>query len=156
MTFGGIQSFENQSSLQKIRRGIMSTDERFDFYGKVRKEYLPTYRLQPLENKRFSVANVEKVIEAVLRERLSNELYEPIRCKLLITEIVDEIKAKVKSLDFSRYKIVVVAQIGSMDRQCLRIASRCVWADKTDNFASASFQNHLLFAVATVYAIYHE
>ncbi len=102
------------------------------------------------------MANVEKIIETVLYDKLSRELYEPIKCKQLTAEIVDDVKLKVKSLNLTRYKIVVVAQIGSMDGQCVRIASRCVWADKTDNFASAKFQNNNLFAVATVYGLYHE
>eukprot|EP00794_Sanderia_malayensis_P007917 gene7917-8772_t len=135
---------------------MMFGDDKFDFYGKAKKEYLPTYRLQPADNKRFSVAKVKQIMEAVLEERLLSELYEPIKCRRFITEIVDDVKARVKSLDFSRYKIVVVANIGSVHGQCVNVASRCVWADKTDNFASVSFHNNSLFAVATVFAIYHE
>ena len=134
----------------------MNTEDLIHFYGKQKREFLPTYRLQPIKGKKFSVAQVEKVTEHVVKEKLSHELYDPIRSKLLVAEIVNDIRDQVKALEFDRYKIVVFAQIGSVDRQCLKIASRCVWAEKTDNYATVSFQNCHLFAVVTVFGIYHE
>ena len=134
----------------------MAMDDRHNPHQRNKREFLPTYRTEPIEGKRFNSTQIKEIIQDILNEKLSRVTYEPIMCKKLIAEIVEEIKEKVKLLNLSRFKIVTTAQIGSMGGQCVNIASRCVWADKTDNFASASFQSNQLFAVATVYGLYHE
>ena len=58
--------------------------------------------------------------------------------------------------DCFRYKIVVVVQIGQNTNQGVRVASRCLWDDKRDTFASASFSNKHMWAVGEVYAVLME
>jgi len=46
--------------------------------------------------------------------------------------------------------------VGEIANQGVRVASRCVMDQSTDNFASGSYKNASLFGVATVYAFYYE
>jgi len=55
-----------------------------------------------------------------------------------------------------RYKYVAVVHIGPTESTEIIIASRCLLKADFDTFASHSFNNQRLFAVATVYAFYRE
>ena len=61
-----------------------------------------------------------------------------------------------KALKFDRYKIVTTVTLGQIADQGVRVASRCLMDQETDNFASGSYKNSSLFGVATVYAFYYE
>lgn len=66
------------------------------------------------------------------------------------------VKARVKDMMIPRYKIIVVISIGQLTGQNMRVGSRCLWDAANDTFASHSFKNSSLFAVANVYAVYFE
>lgn len=55
-----------------------------------------------------------------------------------------------------RYKIVTTVTVGQIADQGVRVASRCLMDQETDNFASGSYKNTSLFGIATVYAFYYE
>jgi len=55
-----------------------------------------------------------------------------------------------------RYKLVTTVTIGQIADQGVRVASRCLMDQETDQAASGSFTNETLFAVATVYGFYYE
>eukprot|EP00163_Fabomonas_tropica_P008216 TRINITY_DN1783_c0_g1_i1.p1 TRINITY_DN1783_c0_g1~~TRINITY_DN1783_c0_g1_i1.p1 ORF type:complete len:104 (-),score=7.30 TRINITY_DN1783_c0_g1_i1:290-601(-) len=59
-------------------------------------------------------------------------------------------------LGYRRYKLVVQTVIGENNGQGVRTASRCLWDTENDNFASASFANTSIFAVAMVFGLYYE
>lgn len=131
-------------------------DDKHDTYHKPRVEYLPTYRLKPVDGTRFNAIRVQEVTNELLRRKLSGETYDAATSRALACNLADEIRERVTRMNFKRYKIVVLVQLGSKNGQHVVMASRCVWAEKTDNFASASFQNSRMFAVATVYGLYQE
>ena len=54
------------------------------------------------------------------------------------------------------YKIVTTVVMGQKCDQGVRAGSRCVWDDKRDTWASASFENAHIFAIGEVYAICYE
>ena len=115
-----------------------------------------TYKMEPDVDRHFRVKPVKDVVESVLEMRLSDRDYDPHVCKKMVPSITDEIREKVKLLGYDRYKLVIVVNVGSLNDQGLRIASRCTWDDKTDNFASCSYSNKTLFAVAMVFGVYQE
>ena len=55
-----------------------------------------------------------------------------------------------------RYKYVTVVNVGPTANTELIVASRCLLNPEYDTFASYTFNEHGLFAVAVVYAIYRE
>jgi len=93
---------------------------------------------------------------SLLESFLDGELYEARKCSQIAQNLTDLIKARVKELSLPRYKLLVNVMIGQNAGQSLSFASRSVWNAMTDNFASASYHNETLFAVATVFAVYRE
>ena len=71
-------------------------------------------------------------------------------------KIADEIKAQVKLLNIPAYKIVVQTVIGQVQGQGIRVASKCLWDDKNDNFASFTYTNNGLFCTGIVFGLYYE
>ncbi|KAJ3240124.1 Tctex1 domain-containing protein 2 [Chytriomyces hyalinus] len=73
------------------------------------KSYLPC-----LEPYRFKPAIVTRLIHQVLSEKLTGVAYNPESCSQWTREISDEVKARLKGLELSRYKFVVNVVIGEM------------------------------------------
>ncbi|KAK3578659.1 hypothetical protein CHS0354_002963 [Potamilus streckersoni] len=115
-----------------------------------------TYRLEPKEGETFPQGKVEQILKNILEFRLSDVTYDPARCKYLTTELTSVIKEKVKALKIPRYKLVCTIALIDNNRQGLHIASRCIWNHDTDNFASYTYSNSSLIAVANVYGVYFE
>ena len=122
--------------------------------GKPRLMYENTYILEP--RRKFRAGDAQKIIDQVLVQHLKDEKYEPNSSRQLAQTLAEMIKTSVKELNYERYKIVCMVTIGQMDEQGLRSASRCVWDENFDTFASGSYHNKSLFGVATVYAVYYE
>jgi hypothetical protein len=114
-----------------------------------------TYGLEPSE--RFQTAKVQNIIEETLDSELKDVAYSPEMSSRMIKKLCDIIQQKVKNLQFSRYKYVTVVFLGQKSGQCARVASRCVWDTRFDNYAQYVFEGTKdLFAIGTVYGIYHE
>ena len=92
--------------------------------------------------------------EAVLKERLADVMWDEDECKDLSLNISDEIREKVKALEYSRYKIIVQCTVGENKQQGVLITSRCLWEPNTDNYASASFKNDQVWANVMVFCCY--
>ena len=56
----------------------------------------------------------------------------------------------------SSYKIVCLVSIGEKKEQGVRVGSRCVWNTDWDTYATASYENHHIYAVGICYALYYE
>ena len=115
-----------------------------------------TYRLYPDDKASFRPLSVQKEIADVLEGVLGNMEYNPSTSGRITTRLSEAIKVRVKALQFTRHKLVVHVLVGSHSGQCLELASRCLWNQETDSYATASYQNSSLFAIASVYGIYFE
>ena len=116
--------------------------------------YENTYKLFP--DTKMPTKPVDTVIEDILKEHFTNEVYDGAKCKEQCQSVCQLIKEKVKSLVTSRYKLVVVVHIGEKKGQGIQITSRCAWNESFDDFVTAYFTNSSLFVQATVYALYAE
>ena len=114
----------------------------------------PSYRMEP--HRRFNDEKVEEVIQEVVDSRMKDFKYHPKFCANLSKALGDEIKEKVKRLNFDRYKIVVVVNIGEKSSQSAVISSRCSWDQKLDNYATYTMETPTLFCTTIVYGIYTE
>ncbi|KAJ8313106.1 hypothetical protein KUTeg_010479 [Tegillarca granosa] len=115
-----------------------------------------TYRLEPVSGTAFSPEKVENVIRDVLDSRLNKVTYHPARSKTLATDLSTVIKGRVKMLDFKRYKIVCNVIIMENKDQGVQVASRCIWNSSTDNFATYTYRNSSITAIAYVHGAYYE
>ncbi|XP_031568783.1 tctex1 domain-containing protein 1-like [Actinia tenebrosa] len=114
-----------------------------------------TYRLEPTE--RFREGKVKTIIEETFNSELKDLSYSPEVCSRMTKKLCDMIQQKVKNLQFSRYKCVTVIFLGQKSGQSARVASRCVWDTRFDNYAQFVYEGSKdVFAIGTVYGIYHE
>ena len=113
-----------------------------------------TYRLEPV--KKFEHWKVTEIIKKTFEEHLMGENYDHEVCHHMSKILADVIKEQVKSLQFSRYKIISVVSIGQKRGQSVTTASRFVWDSKFDSYAEYSFEGEDVFAIGTVYGIYFE
>jgi len=93
---------------------------------------------------------------SLLESFLDGELYEARKCSQIAQNLTEVVKGRMKELSLPRYKYVCKVMIGQNAGQCISFASRSLWNTATDNFASATYRNGSLFAVASVFAVYYE
>ncbi|NXL87676.1 TC1D4 protein, partial [Alectura lathami] len=115
-----------------------------------------TYRMQPDEGCRFKVERVQQVLERALAGVLGGTVYSPQGSAALVQGLAELLRCRAKEVVPPRYKLVCHVLLGQHSQQSLLVASRALWDPETDNFASATFCNASLFAVATVHGVYFE
>ena len=99
---------------------------------------------------------MKSCIEEVVLRNLKDKEYEHSTAKMMAELIADQIKMQVKALSIPSYKIVVQTVIGEITGQGVRVASKCLWDDQNDNWASFTYQNNSLFCTGIVFGIYYE
>ena len=113
-----------------------------------------TYKTEPDAEKRFQHCKVERVMQEVLQEFLNDVEYSQVLGQRMSKLLADTIKTRVKEFKWTRYKTVVHVVIGENKEQDIRAASRFLWNDKTDSFASSTFSTKSIFALAVCFAVY--
>lgn len=116
----------------------------------------PTYRMTPMDERRFVPETVNMIIKAVLDKKLATHTYSETESQQVALDLCAEIKEKVKALNIPRYKIILQSVIGEIKGQGAYITSRCLWDTKSDNYASYSFQNASMFCTVMVFGLYLE
>ena len=99
---------------------------------------------------------MQRIIEQVIEENLKDREYNPEEAQKQAEHIVNSIRSGVKQLNVPCYKIIVQSVIGQVDGQGVRIASKCLWDEMNDNYASWTYKNHSLFCTGIVFGIYYE
>ena len=115
-----------------------------------------TYRLEPKETDRFYPSKVRDCIQQIVTHHLKDKQYDHVTASQTATKICDEIKANVKGLSIPQYKVVVQTVIGQVQGQGVGVASKCLWDDQNDNYASFTYTNNSLFCTGIVFGIYYE
>ena len=130
------------------RSGLLSADRNRNV------KYENTYKLEP--DDRFPIYEARKIANSVLKSNLEDREYNKDDCQRLTIAMSDRIKQQVRALGQARFKIVVFVSIGQQQdsHPSMSMTSRCIWNDKLDNYAEATFANKHLYAVALVYALY--
>ncbi|KFV45329.1 Tctex1 domain-containing protein 1, partial [Tyto alba] len=105
---------------------------------------------------KFEAGRVKRVLEGTLASALGTTVYSPQGSALLAQSLAELLQSQAKEVVPPRYKLVCNVLLGQQGQQSLLVASRALWDPKTDSFASATFSNASLFAVATVHGVYFE
>lgn len=114
-----------------------------------------TFQLAPSQC--FIPHYVEGIIKDImLVEDLANAVYNTDATRSLVIKMADEIKEKLKSLYWKRYKFVVHVLIAQNLSQHFIMASRCLWNEEVDNFVVVKYKNSNLFVICSVFATYFE
>ncbi|NXH93256.1 TC1D3 protein, partial [Pachycephala philippinensis] len=111
-----------------------------------------TYRLEP----RIKVQHrlLRDKAQAILTNKLQGATYDGNSGPFLCASISEEILKAVKRLDYDRYKYVVSVLIVEKANQAMIVASRCLWDDQRDTWASAKCETDTFIALALVMACY--
>ncbi|NXL14866.1 TC1D4 protein, partial [Setophaga kirtlandii] len=115
-----------------------------------------TYRMGPDKGCKFNAERVQRVLEGTLACALGTTVYSAQGSALLAQSLTELLQNQAKEVVPPRYKLVCHVVLGQQGQQSLLVASRGLWDPETDSFASATFSNTSLFAVATVYGVYFE
>ena len=114
-----------------------------------------TYKMTPDQEHKFNTSQVRNAMEAGVRFFVNNKTpYEPKKCAQISKLMAEDIKTRIKDLNFKRYKLVCNVMIGQDTRQGMEMASLGAWNDKTDSHVSYTFKNGNIFCVVTVFGIY--
>ena len=70
------------------------------------------------------------------------------------SEVCEDIKTRLKDLQFSRYKFVVQVVIGEQRGEGVKMATKCFWDSETDNYVKHVFMNENFFVVAVAFGSY--
>lgn len=116
--------------------------------------YENTFHMNPPQA--FRPEAVKAIITKCLHDKLEGRIYSPVSMGLMCKTLSNDIKQRVKELNFERYKIICLVSIGEKKEQGVKFGSRCVWDSERDSYAAASYENPHLYAVGTVYAVYYE
>ncbi len=149
---------ENQNQIKPSKRNSLSST--VDHYSQnmmqqnVKLEN--TYSLGPNDNQKFNSSRVQRLVNDILSNHLENVKYEPNKCKEMVSLLSDEIKTRVKSIIYKRYKVIVNLTIGQNIGNGIIIASRALWNTDTDNGCTIQYKNSSLFACAAIYACYFD
>ncbi|TPX45955.1 hypothetical protein SeMB42_g03852 [Synchytrium endobioticum] len=96
------------------------------------------------------------MVDDLLSTKLAKVKYDADATPELVKGVSHDILFQVKKFEFDRYKIAVDVTIGEFKGQGIRVQSRALWDTSTDSFASSSYHNATLFAVAMVFGLYFE
>lgn len=113
-----------------------------------------TYHMEP--QKKFEHWKVTEIIKKAFEEHMITSSYDREFCQYMSKIIADSIKEQVKSLQFSRYKIISVVSIGQKTGQSVRMASTFAWDSTFDCYAQYVFERADIYAFGVVYGIYCE
>ncbi|XP_065088082.1 dynein light chain Tctex-type 5-like [Ochlerotatus camptorhynchus] len=118
-------------------------------------KFQPSYRLQSTNP--FNREACEVILREALDKALQGVEYSSYFAPSLCQQICEDVKAKVKELNFDRYKIVVTVTMGERYMQGLKSIAQFLWDPEKDSYVSCIYDSSpSLFAVATIYAIYFD
>ncbi len=125
----------------------------FHSTGFPKKKEMITSLYPEIEDK-FHPADVQSIVEKVVREHLEGQPYENEEIPKLIKILTDAIQTKVRTLKYKRYKIITYVSMGERRGEGITTVTRCIWDPISDCMATYTFLNETLFCCVAVYGIY--
>ncbi|XP_057668322.1 dynein light chain Tctex-type 5-B-like [Diorhabda carinulata] len=133
-----------------IRRGSMTGEA-----GDRRiARFMNTYKLD--SDNPFNNEKVDKILKSVMEETFNELKYDPEKCGKEAKWASNTIKAKVKQLEFERYKIISLVSIGEKHNQDVLCTCRFLWDAERDNYSCYTLENPYIFGIALCFGLYYE
>merc|ERR1712004_891484 len=114
-----------------------------------------TYVIRPNFQHKFRPVMVKELIHHTLVEELNGMTYNAEEATDLSKKVADSLKAKLKDLEYDRYKFLVQVIVGEQRGEGCKMGARCFWDSDTDNYAQDIFMNDSLFCVAAVFGVFY-
>jgi hypothetical protein len=154
-TLGNLPS--QSYGLKPSKRNSLSLSSTADHYSHSNQlsqlKYENTYSLGPNDSQKFNVSRVQRLVNDILTNHLENFKYEPNKCRDMVQLLSDEIKTRVKSITYKRFKLIVNLTIGQNIGNSIMIASRSLWNTETDN--GMCFILNYIISIRLYYYIFH-
>jgi len=93
----------------------------------VEQELLHSYSIRPKISQKFRPADVKELLHTILLANLADKEYNTETFTELARHICAEIKEKLKTLNYDRYKFVVNCVIGEQKGAGINMSGRCMW-----------------------------
>jgi len=106
--------------------------------------------------RKFNDKEVLETVQEFVDDRLAGYHYMPKFGKNFASILADEVKDKVKSMNYDRYKIVCSVILGEIRNHDLLVCSRCTWQTDTDNSVIYTYKTKQYFCNVSVYGLYME
>ncbi|XP_046581205.1 dynein light chain Tctex-type 5-like [Haliotis rubra] len=116
--------------------------------------YENTYKMEP--DARFKEGEVKQIIRAVLKDHITENVYECGAMKTKSMMLSNKILEQVKKLEMKRFKFVCFVMIGEKGSQSMQFSSRCLWDQRYDNYTTTHVTQGNIHATGIVYAVYAE
>ncbi|KAJ8973117.1 hypothetical protein NQ317_011045 [Molorchus minor] len=113
-----------------------------------------TYKLDP--DKPFNPEKVTNILESVMVEALENLTYDTDKVPKQAKWASSAIRAKVKEMEFDRFKLVCLVTIGEKNGQDVLATCRFLWDCDRDRYATFSMENTFVYGIAQCFGLYYE
>ena len=143
--------FSHRRSTFGLRPGISKSNSK----QVIEKDQTTTanYLVEPQQ--KFNPEQASRIIYDQLSQQLKDQCYNNFQSGHLTTELSKIIQREIQlQQKLTRYKIVTMVWLGQKQGQSTQLASRCLWNQEFDNYASATFTNGTIFATGLVFAVY--
>lgn len=121
------------------------------------RKYGNTYRLDPVEGRRFNSDRAEVELRKAITTHLpADGVYDANACQKAALAISAQVRDALRQADLDRYKIVCMVTIGERKQQDTVAAMRFLWDGERDGFAKYYYESRYLYAVGIVFGVYHE
>lgn len=97
--------------------------------------------LWPEFEDKFRPADVERIVETVVKDHLEGQPYDGEEMPKLIKVLTDAVQAKIKALKYKRYKIITHVALGERRGEGVVAVTRCIWDPMSDCLATYTFMN---------------
>ena len=151
---GGSSHRSYTNKWHKTSKDERSSYRSSEYWNKPMVHYENTYRMDP--SVKFMPGVVQGMIGKILAEHLDDVQYDGQLMGFKTKVVSDAIKESVKKLELPRFKLVTWVMLCEKAGNDIRAASRGLWDTSCDSYASVRYENQTMYAVANVYAIYHE
>ncbi|EDV96472.1 dynein light chain Tctex-type 5-like [Drosophila grimshawi] len=117
--------------------------------------YAPTYRLEPknpLKHERLEI-----IVKAEMNKHYGDDYtFHPKYSLHMAAQVAEDIKSRIKLLNFDRYRYIVLINVGEYLMQGLYSMANFLWDAEKDGYVNYNIQTTKFFAVCTVFYIYYD
>lgn len=117
--------------------------------------YAPNYRLEPKNPLRKE--RLELIVKDEMNKNYNDEYtFHPKYSLHMAAQVSEDIKTRIKALNFDRYRYIVLITVGEYLMQGLYSLANFLWDAEKDGYVNYTIETPKFFAVCSVFYIYFD
>ncbi|XP_022233116.2 dynein light chain Tctex-type protein 2B [Drosophila obscura] len=117
--------------------------------------FMPTYRLEPKNP--LNKEQVEIIMKTVMDKHYNDAyLFHPKHSLHMAAQISEEIKNRIKLMNYDRYRYIVLVTVGECLMQGLYSMVNFLWDAEKDGFVTYKVEQPSYYAICTTFYIYYD